>query len=232
MSLTLACFFGAQTADARDVSEEAALVLPIVSRAQAPESPPEGWCGETAIQEGALWLGAWLPQRVVNRAGRPTHPDLYSPEIPVALSALGVTYSFYAGPRGFDAFARWARRALDAGDPVLAGVKILPTQHPEWGLDHFVLVVGYGDKGLLVDTTWGTRVWASDTKTPGISLANAFYGIRLRGIAAPSGARPARLTPIAERDGRVTLRVKCAGAVDKEVTVAADKVARFSCPAP
>lgn len=193
--------------------DDAALTLPIPARAQARESPPSGWCGETAIQEGLLHLGVWAPQRVINRAGKPVHPDLYSPEIPVALTELGVRHAFYAGPRGYEAFARWVRAALDEGDPVLAGVKILPTEHPEWGLDHFVLVVGHGAKGLLVNTTWGTRQWVGDTTTPGLSLQNAFYGVRLIGSWAPAGAVPARLTLVEESDARVTLRVSCAGLV-------------------
>ncbi len=53
---------------------------------------------------------------------------------------------------------------------MLAGVKVLPTQHPEWGLDHFVLVVGHGDQGLLVNTTWGDRRWVRDTDTPGADM--------------------------------------------------------------
>ena len=193
------------------VPDDAVLTLPIAARAQAPESPPSGWCGETAIQEGLLHLGMWAPQRLVNRAGRPVHPDLYSPEIPVALSALGVRHVAYAGPRGFDAFARWVRAALEAGDPVVAGVKILPTAHPEWGLDHFVLAVGHGPRGLLVNTTWGTRQWVGDTTTPGLSLRNAFYGLRLVGLEAPVGALPARLTLLDESDVTVKLRVTCVG---------------------
>src|SRR5579863_7278815 len=123
-----------------DLSAEATFLLPIPARDQAPESPPSGWCGETALQEGLLYLGVWAPQRAINHAGKPSHPDLYATELPVALSALGVRFAFYSGPRGFAPFAAWAREALEEGDPVVAGVKILPTAHPEWGLDHFVLV--------------------------------------------------------------------------------------------
>lgn len=193
----------------RDLVAEATLALPIPARSQAPESPSAGWCGETAIQEGLLHLGVWSPQRLINSAGRPVHPDLYSPDIPVALTELGVRHSFYAGPRGFEPFAKWARAALAEGVPVLAGVKILPTAHPEWGLDHFVLVVGHGPKGLLVNTTWGTRQWVSDTTTSGLSLRNAFYGIRLGGLALPAGATPARLTLLDESPELVKLRVSC-----------------------
>src|SRR5215210_6311635 len=67
-------------------TEETDRLLPIPARAQAPESPPSGWCGETAIQEGLLHLGVWAPQALINQAGHPSHPDLYSPDMPVALA--------------------------------------------------------------------------------------------------------------------------------------------------
>lgn len=196
-----------------------ALVLPIAPREHARGAPPEGWCGETAIQEGLLHLGVWAPQRLINRAGRPAHPDLYSNDIPVALTDLGVRYTFYPGGRGFDAFATWIRAALEAGDPVLAGVKILPTKHPEWGLDHFVLVVGYGRDGaaeaardrLLVNTTWGHREWVSDTTTPGLSFLKAGYAIRLSGVALAPNARSARLAVLEENDTTVKVRIMCTG---------------------
>jgi hypothetical protein len=196
----------------------------IVPRSQAREAPPEGWCGETAIQEALLHLGMWAPQKLINQAGRPAHPDLYSSDIPVALNALGVDYTFYSGSRL--PYRRWVADAVDAGDPVLAGVKIFPTQHPEWGLDHFVLVVGHGDKGLLVDTTWGDRRWVGDAGAPGLSFKNAFYGIRLRGLKPRTAAR---LTVISETGDRVRLGVACVGARRVE-EIDARKKARFECP--
>lgn len=197
------------SAPAPDPAAEAVRLLPIAPRSHAPDAPREGWCGETAIQESLLHLGVWAPQRLINKAGRPVHPDLYSPDIPVALGELGVRYTVYPGGKGFDAYAQWVRAALDAGDPVLAGVKILPTEHPEWGLDHFVLVVGHGPKGLLVNTTWGHRRWVADTTTPGLSFKNAFYGIRLLGLSG--SARVARLAVLEEGPSAVKLRVTCAG---------------------
>jgi hypothetical protein len=108
-------------------------------------------------------------------------------------------------------FEQWIRRALDEGDPVLAGVKILPTIHPEWGLDHFVLVVGYGEKGLLVNTTWGHRLWVTDGTAPGLSFKNAFYAIRLGGVSVAGSGRAARIALLDEGPASVKLRVTCAG---------------------
>jgi len=194
-----------------DLAAEATLVLPIPARDQAKEAPKSGWCGETAIQEGLLHLGVWAPQALINRAGHPKHPDLYSQEMPIALAELGVKYTFYAPKKaGFDAFAAFARASLDEGDPVIGGVKILPTEHPEWGLDHFVLIVGYGAKGLLVNTTWGSREWVGDA-TKGLSFHDAFYGIRLRGVNLTKDAVGARLLVVEEDLAHVTLRVRCDG---------------------
>ncbi|MBX3228661.1 MAG: hypothetical protein KIT84_08415 [Labilithrix sp.] len=162
---------------------EADLVLPIPARSQAPEAPPAGWCGETAIQEGLLYLGRSVSQRAINRAGKPAHPDLYATEIPIALKELGVRFTRYPGGRGYEGFRRWVVDALAAGHPVLAGVKLVPSAHPTWGLDHFVLVVGHGKKGLLVNTTWGYRAWVAEDGASGLSLEGAFYGYRLDGLA-------------------------------------------------
>lgn len=206
------------------------VVLPVPARSHAPEAPKEGWCGETSIQEGLLHLGVWAPQRVINKAGRPSHPDLHSPDIPVALAELGVRHSMYQPKtRGFAAYSEWIKKAIDAGVPVLAGVKILPTQHPEWGLDHFVTVVGYGERGLLVNTTWGTRQWV-DKATTGLSFANAFYAIRFDGLSLAAGRTTARLTVLEESADKVKLRVTCA-AESREVLQDASKVGRFDCPA-
>jgi hypothetical protein len=194
---------------ATGVDAAARRVLDVAPRAQAPESPPEGWCGEAAIQEGLLYLGAYVSQSAIHRAGKPVHPDLYSNEIPVALAALGARHSRFPGG-GYRAFVGWASEALDRGFPVLAGVKLLPTQHPEWGLDHFVLVVGEGEPGLLVDTTWGTRIWSNDASRRGISFVNAGYGLRLEGLAG--GGLPARVVVLREDASRVALRATCAGA--------------------
>jgi hypothetical protein len=189
------------------------LAAAIPARSQAPESPSDGWCGETAIQEALLHLGVFAPQAAINAAGHPAHPDLYSNEIPRTLDALGVKYTSYApARRGYAPFAAWVSAALDEGDPVLAGVKIFPTQHPEWALDHFVLVVAHGEKGLLVNTTWGDRAWVGDTTTPGLSFKDAVYGLRLRGRALPAGTSIARLSVLEEKDDAVKLHVSCASA--------------------
>jgi hypothetical protein len=233
-----------------DHADDADVALPIPDRPQAPESPDSGWCGETAIQEALLHLGVWAPQKTIHAVAKPKHSDLYSNDIPVALAALGIPHSFYAPKKkGFDAYAAWVRDAIDGGEPVIAGVKILPTEHPDWGLDHFVLAIGYGDDGLLVNTTWGRREWVGDTTTPGLSLHAAFYAIAVHRPADANGARAARLEVIEESATLVRVRVVCldasssgvehrAGAKwqsatlgDGAITISATTVARFRCAA-
>lgn len=211
---------------------EAGTALPIAPRKQHADAPQAGWCGETAIQEALLYFGVWAPQRSIHAAGKPSHADLYAHEIPTALDAFEVHYELYAARvRGFGPYERWVRRAIDAGHPVLAGVKIFPTAHPDWGLDHFVLAVGHGDAGLLVNTTWGTRHWVGESDREGLSLKNAFFAIRLKGRRVGAGRRPARLEVLSEDDKRVKLLVRCPGATaaSRIEIVAADRTARFTC---
>lgn len=184
-------------------------ILPIPDREQHAQSPPSGWCGETAIQEALLHFGVWASQKTIHAAGKSKHPDLYSDEIPTALAALGIRYDQHDPKVTYEA---WVQKAIDAGDPVFAGVKILPTEHPTWGLDHFVLVVGHGPDGLLVNTTWGKRVWASAATTKGISFVRAFYGLRLKGTDL---AWTPRLEVVAESPFAVKLRARCAGAATR-----------------
>lgn len=195
--------------------------LAIPDRPQAPESPPSGWCGETAIQEGLLHLGMWASQKKIHDAGKSKHPDLYSDELPVALKNLGVVTSTFAGKD----YGQFVRDAIDEGNPVIAGVKILPTEHPKWGLDHFVLVVGYDASSFLVNTTWNKQQWASASSTKGISFAKAFYAIRMKSIAGLE--HPARLRVLKEDQEHVTLAIDCK--TTRTVTIEAQSVARFSC---
>ena len=97
---------------------EQATTLNIPPRNHDPERPPEGWCGETAIQEAMLFHGAYYPQKQINAAGHPRHPDLYANEVPVALTNLGMDIrTLRDGDRrpDLDAFLAWLRKQLDAG---------------------------------------------------------------------------------------------------------------------
>jgi hypothetical protein len=196
------------------------------------DRPPEGWCGEDAIQEALFFFGAYYPQERINDAGSPAHPDLYANDIPRALGRLGFRYrSWEWKPAPLGDFIAWIRKEIAAGSPVLAGVKINPTAHPEWGLDHFVLVVGTEKGSLLLNTTWGYRSTLSESQLrstkEGLSFANdskSYYGIsilgpkqkdcpELRTTALPattsSAGRPVRLFLERETADRLAVIVKC-----------------------
>jgi len=208
---------------ATSARNERAATLNIPPRNHAPERPPEGWCGETAIQEAMLFHGAYYPQRQINAAGHPRHPDLYSGDVPVALTNLGMEIdTLRDGDRrpDLDAFLARLRKQLDAGVPVLCGVKINPTRHPEWSLDHFVLAVGHTRDSITFNTTWGHRVTRTDkqlrsTREKGFGFENryrSYYGIAVSGPARrATDSVSVRLFVEKETDDRMEVILKCEG---------------------
>ncbi len=129
--------------------------LNIPNRDWDPQRPNKsvGWCAETCIQMALAYYGVEISQKSINRAGSPSHPDLYMDEIDVALKELSLKYVSWKGKdKDLDDFIIWIRTMLDSNYPVLAGVKIYPDEKPDWFLDHFVLIVGYSKKGFLVNT--------------------------------------------------------------------------------
>jgi hypothetical protein len=194
-----------------------AYCLNIPDRDHDPGHPKEGWCGETAIQEALLYHGAYFPQKVINKAGKPAHADLYAQDIPVALKGLGAAFEWSKGQRRLSVFLGWIRTQIKAGVPVFAGVKIHPTKHPEWGLDHFVLVVGFDKKSFTFNTTWGRRMrrtveQVGSTKK-GYAFANrynAYYALRITGPAKRAkGEVPVRLFAAKETKKALDVIVKC-----------------------
>lgn len=159
-------------------ADDAMVLLPVPARSHAPERPPAGWCAETAIQEALLYYGAFMPQRAINRAGKPKHPDLYWSDIPRAMKRIGLSYRRWSGKNRQRVFLDWVENQIDAGHPVIAGVKIHPTEHPQWGLDHIVLIVGYDDSALFINTTWGYRERTTHaqlaSKEKGLSFNNRY----------------------------------------------------------
>jgi hypothetical protein len=143
--------------------------------------------------------------------------------VPVALANLGMEIHVLRDgdrPPGLDAFLGWLRKQLDAGVPVLCGVKINPTRHPEWGLDHFVLAVGHTRDSITFNTTWGYRVTRTDkqlrsTREKGFAFENryrAYYGIAIAGPAGrEKGSVPVRLFVRKETADRLDVVLKCEG---------------------
>lgn len=127
--------------------------LAIPDRLQGPGAPPEGWCAEACIQMALGHFKQDVSQKVINAAGRPAHPDLRDKEINIALDALQIDYdSWNRRTKDLPKFLAWIKANLAKGYPVLCGIKMYPDRHPDWSVDHYVLVVGYDEKGLRVNT--------------------------------------------------------------------------------
>ena len=131
-------------------------------------------------------------------------------------SNLGLEFKAWQGD-GLPAFLRWVQAELAGGHAVLLGVKIYPTAHPEWGLDHFVLAVGCTQESLTYNTTWRKQEARSlallSSWEKGLSIANRsgrYYGLAITGIKANStavGTKPTRIRINQERDKEVELHV-------------------------
>jgi hypothetical protein len=192
-------------------SREVQLEIPDVG--QEKREPKEGWCGESAIQMALAYYGAYASQKVIHRAGKPKHPDLYPEDIPVALGSLGLEYKQWSGD-GLQPFLKWVRSDLAAGHPVLISVKIYPTAHPEWSLDHFVLATGCTKNALTLNDTWGKREPRSNaqltSKEKGLSLVNrqnTCFGYSILGLKTSlAGLKPVRIQ-IQHAEKRVELRI-------------------------
>lgn len=129
--------------------------LNIANRNWDPARPDKsvGWCAEASIQMALSYYGRKLSQSSINKAGSPEHSDLYMDDIDIALKQLSIKYlPWDSNNRYLDDFLIWIKSMLDSHYPVICGVKIYPDEKPKWFLDHFVLIVGYSKKGLLVNT--------------------------------------------------------------------------------
>lgn len=156
--------------------------LGIPDRAWAPDRPDlkVGWCGEASIQMALSYFGKEISQHDINKAGSPAHADLYAHDIDPALQTLGVKYrAFDTGGADVSGFIAWIRAELDMGRPVFCGLKIYPDQHPNWSLDHFVLVVGYKPGALLVNTQLDAsgQLWISESQLKSFEGGYSFENV-------------------------------------------------------
>jgi len=169
--------------------DSAYLQIPDPSWAASRPDTSVGWCGETGIQMAMLYYGKHVNQDVINRAGRPDHPDLYMYDINDSLNALSVRFIAWDPSRqDINQFINWIKAQILRGLPVLCGMKIYPDEHPDWSLDHFVLVVGFDARGLIINTNldMGGQQLISyrqlSSYQEGYSFQNKFYRYFARAI--------------------------------------------------
>jgi hypothetical protein len=113
----------------------------------------EGWCGETCLEMAMAYYEIDITQREINRAAVDRTPGLTEENIDQAMNALGVTYTIWNDEEpDLELFLEWIREGLRRGHPVLVGAKIYPDEHPRWYVDHFVLVAGFDERGLIMNT--------------------------------------------------------------------------------
>ena len=144
--------FGPVSADAA-----ARVRLNIPDRAWDPHRPDLeiGWCGEACIQMAMAYYGKEVEQAAINRAAGAgaAVPEIITDNMDIALDSLAVRYDRWdSANHDVRVFIAWIKLALREGHPVICGVKTYPEEHPNWACDHFVLAVGYDDRGLLLNT--------------------------------------------------------------------------------
>ncbi len=216
LMLTIAVASPLSVRSAVPIPSSSEIRLDIPDIGQEKRRPKEGWCGESSIQMALAYYGTYVSQKAINRAGKPAHPDLYEEDIAVAMNSLGMEYKACQDD-GLKPFVKWVRGELAAGHPVLLGVKIYPTGHPEWNVDHFVLATGCSDTSLTLNTTWGKQEMRSiallSSKEKGMSLVNgvnSYFGYSITGLktkSAHAGLKPVRVQIRRMGDKQVELRV-------------------------
>ncbi len=195
------------------------VLLPIADRRWEPGAPEEGWCGETSIQLAAGWYGAYVSQKKVNELGHPKTPDLWEHDVPVALAAMHL--NFERGPQKRADALKWVVAQLRLSRPVVLGVKLIPTEHPEWKVDHLVLAVGFSPEGLVIDTNAEegqiTVSWAGLQRAEGdqgyslVSQSGEVFAFSISGFEKPSPT-PVRVQITEDSMIEVTMPIMLTGA--------------------
>lgn len=200
--------------------------LPIQDREWDAKAPPEGWCGEACLQMAGLHYGVWIPQKLANEKGKPKTPDLWEHDLPVAMNGLGMSFETVSKESTPVQVLEWTVKSLRKGTPVILGVKLTPTKHPDWDVDHLVLAVGFSPDGLLVNTNlegqkrlaWNGLI--AKEGASGYSLVNdkkVSWGFAVQGVRAE---RPGmRADVIYDMPDTVTLRFETDAGVQEDQTI-------------
>ncbi len=158
------------------------------------------FCGEVVLEEALAYYGKQVPQLEINHlGGGDGHVGLHFNEILRALASLNVDFDSWGlhitGERGYDTYIQKLKRILADGHPILAGVKVNPTRHPEWSADHFILLVGYDAQSFIYNMpdsrssrTFEEFQFGDPGTGHGLTFSNPYdyySGIEFKGAAAP-----------------------------------------------
>lgn len=187
-----------------------------------------GWCGEASIQMIALYYGYYHSQKTINQLGDPQHLDLYSNEIEKVMKKLGFQYSSYVNqsPGSVDHYVEWIKGKLAKKAPVFSGIKRNPSGNPNWSLDHFVVLVGYGQGYIEYNSNnqfYGqVKLDEALFKRSGVPYTlrnptNSYFGFAVKGVDMPKVAsfssQPVRLFVLGETKEKVDVGVQAYGLV-------------------
>ncbi|MCK4252229.1 SEL1-like repeat protein [candidate division WOR-3 bacterium] len=115
----------------------------------------EGSCGECCLWSILQARHIEATQVEINKAGGDPGRGLHVNELFDVLSeydinfvnlsrSLGTSDSILTSKRYYS-FLDNVILKVEQGHPVLIGIKVYPTQSPDWACDHFVLVIGYNE---------------------------------------------------------------------------------------
>ena len=155
----------------------------------------DDYCAEVCIQEALMYYGMNLSQDDINKAGgKDNSSGLENREqITQALNNLGANFETWYFTQGQDMnyseYLDFLKSKLSQGFPVLAGVKINPTKHPEWINDHYILLAGFTDDSFIYNSPSEreTMTFADFENSGHYMLTNnyrIFFGVAFKGIGS------------------------------------------------
>ncbi len=106
---------------------------------------PEGSCGEACIWSVSQFFKINISQKEINEIVNPPNRGIHSGEILKVLKKLKIPFSNISSTVSDPSLFLKEKiiKNIEAGNPVLLGVKIYPDENPQWVCDHFILIVGF-----------------------------------------------------------------------------------------